>query len=88
MKEKHPPIYYTTRSVVRTVVWGGLALGLLLGVVSHFSDKRPLCDIRIESASPPRWVSTSATPVDVTKCIAPAYMVLNPDGSWRWVDDK
>lgn len=83
--KKHPPIYYTTRSLVRTVVWGGLAFGLLLGIVSHYGDKRPMCDIRIVSASPALWESD--TPVDVTTCVAPQYMVLNQDGSWQWVGE-
>lgn len=83
--KKHPPIYYTTRKAVRTIVWGGLALGLTLGIVSHFGDDTPLCDIRIVSASPPLWESDA--PVDVTKCVAPQYMVLNQDGSWQWVSE-
>lgn len=83
--KKHAPIYYTIRSLVRTTVWGGLALGLLLGLVSHYGDDTPLCDIRIVSASPALWESDA--PVDVTKCVAPQYMVLNQDGSWQWVGE-
>lgn len=83
--KKHPPVYYTVRSLVRRVVWGGLAFGLVLGAVSYFGDDTPLCDIRIVSASPPLWESD--TPVDVRECVAPQYMVLNQDGSWHWVGE-
>ena len=85
MKKKHPPIYYTTRSIVRFAVWGGLFALFLIFVVRIGQDNRPPCDIRIASASPPRWVSD--TPVDVSKCVAPQYMVLHNDGSWSWVDE-
>jgi len=82
----HPPIYYTTRKVVRTVVWGGLGLGLLVGLVKLTSDDRPSCDVTI--ISPQEWRSNGTAPVDVSKCVAPAYMVLHQDGTWDWVTDK
>jgi hypothetical protein len=83
--KKHTPIYYTIRSAVRVTVWGGITFGLLLGLVSHYGDKTPSCPVRIVSASPALWESD--TPIDVRECIAPAYMVLNQDGSWQWVGE-
>ena len=81
MKDRHPPIYYKIRSFVRGAFWGGLALGAFLTIVHMTADKRPPCDITI--VSPRHWVSD--TPVDVSKCVAPDYMVLHQDGTWDWV---
>ena len=77
----HPPIYYKVRSFVRGVFWGGIALGLFLFLVHATADNRPSCDITV--VSPTHWVANS--PVDVTKCVAPDYMVLHQDGTWEWV---
>lgn len=87
MKKTHPPVYYTIRTAVRTLVWGGLAFGLLAGTVSLLADDTPSCDITIVSASPALWAPNSDTPVDVSECVAPAYMILNQDGSWDWVSE-
>lgn len=82
--KKHAPIYYTIRTAVRTVFWGGLALGAFALVVEATDDDRPACDIRI--TAPAKWEATGA-PVNVSECVAPAYMVLNQDGSWHWVGE-
>jgi hypothetical protein len=82
--KKHPPVYYTIRTAVRTLVWGGLALGTLAIAIEATDDDRPTCDIRI--VSPTRWEANSPS-VDVSKCVAPAYMVLNQGGTWEWVTE-
>lgn len=82
--KKHPPIYYTVRTAVRTLFWGGLALGAFVTVVEALDDDRPPCDITI--VSPTRWEANDA-PVNVSECVAPAYVVLNQDGTWDWVDE-
>ena len=82
--KNHPPVYYTIRTVVRTIVWGGLGLVTLGIVVESLDDDRPSCDVTI--VSPTRWEANSPS-VDVSKCVAPAYMILNQGGTWEWVDE-
>lgn len=88
MKANHPPVYYDIRTAVRFAFWSSLAIGLVITLTSHLGDHRPSCDIQVVSASPPMWESRDGAPIDVSKCVAPAYMVLNQDGSWQWVEDK
>lgn len=77
--KKHAPIYYTTRTAVRTLFWGGLALGALLTIGKATNDDTPVCQINIY---PNRWEAKGA-PVNVSECVAPYYwMVLNQDGTW------
>lgn len=82
--KKHTPIYYTIRTAVRTLFWGGLALGAFALVVEATDDDRPLCDVTI--VSPTQWEAKGA-PVDVSSCVAPAYMVLHENGTWNWVEE-
>jgi len=84
MKKTHPPIYYTIRTAVRTLVWGGFALVTFGLLVEATDDDRPSCDIAI--TSPATWEAKGA-PVDVSECVAPANMVLNQDGTWEWVSE-
>jgi hypothetical protein len=84
MKKNHPPVYYTIRTAVRTLVWGGLAMGSFLVAMEATDDDRPSCDITI--TSPATWEAKGA-PVNVSECVAPANMVLSQDGTWEWVSE-
>jgi hypothetical protein len=76
---KHTRTYYTVRTAVRTLFWGGLALGALLVVGEAMDDDTPVCQINIY---PGRWEAKGA-PVNVSECVAPHYwMVLSQDGTW------
>lgn len=81
--KKHPPIYYTIRTTVRTIVWGGLALGTFALTIEALDDDRPSCDITI--TSPTTWEANN-TPIDVTQCVHPANTILNQDGTWDWAE--
>lgn len=84
LMKKHPPIYYTIRTAVRTLVWGGLAVGAFVLAIEATDDDRPACDITI--TAPAKWES-NGSPVNVSECVAPAYMVLSQDGTWKWVGE-
>jgi len=90
---EHSPTYYRIRSVARVLarlVPIAIALWALALALSLTADNRPECPVTI--VSPSRWEWTNKTmnvsPQALTECVAPAYMVLNPDGTWEWVQDK
>jgi len=87
---EHSPTYYRIRSVVRVLarlVPIAIALGALAIALVLTADNRPSCPVTI--VSPSRWEWTDSTmaisPLDLTECVAPAYMVLHPDGTWSWI---
>lgn len=81
-------IYLSVRTVVRFIFWGAL-LVLIGWLISLTVDNRPSCPIRIVSPTQWEWTDTDTplTPQALTECVAPAYVVLHPDGSWNWVEE-
>lgn len=77
----HPPIYYTIRTIVRATFWSLLALGTLYSLTTLLVDNRESCDITIRTGG--TWVANNE-PVNVTKCVAPQYMILHQNGTWEW----
>lgn len=78
------PTYRAVRAVVRLIFWGAL-LALIGWLISLTVDDRPSCPIRIVSPSQWEWTDT---PTDLSECVAPEYMVLHPDFTWEWIQDK
>jgi len=87
---EHSPTYYRIRSVARVLarlVPIAIALWALVLALSLTADNRPSCPVNIISPNRWEWTDTTKplTPQALTECVAPAYMVLHPDGSWEWV---
>lgn len=82
------PTYRFTRGTVRVLFWGALAV-LTGWLFSLALDDRPLCPVRIVSPTQWEWTDTDTplTPQALAECVAPAYMVLHPDGTWDWITE-
>lgn len=81
----HPPIYYTIRTIVRGVFWGTLAFLSLWLIVESTDDDRPYCDVAINFDFTWEWQSE---PTDLSSCRHPELTILNPDGTWDWVQER
>jgi hypothetical protein len=84
------PTYFRIRSVARVLarlVPIAIALWALALALSVTVDNRPSCPVTIVSPTQWEWTdsTTSISPLDLTECVAPAYMSLHPDGTWSWV---
>lgn len=73
--------YYRVRTVVRVVVWGGLASALAIGIGRVTANDRPLCSVRV---TPSGWQATTTEPVNLDECRAPSGVRLLPNGAWEW----
>jgi hypothetical protein len=84
MRNAHPPIYYTVRTFVRVVVWGGLFVALCVFAVwagSALADSPDTCPVRV---TPSGWVATTPDPIDLGGCAHPPGVRLLPGGAWEW----
>lgn len=81
------PAYIAVRTVVRCLFW--VATAVLVGwLISFTMDDRPPCPIRIVSPTEWEWTEEAKlSPIELTECVAPQYMVLHPDFSWDWVKE-
>lgn len=82
IKYVHPPIYYTIRSFVRTIFWGGLATFSIYGAMhltASANDYNP-CPINLHSDftySTSEWYPTM-------ECDMPENVEVDLQGNWWW----
>lgn len=82
MKYTHPPIYYTIRTLVRTVFWGGLATLSIYGLMHWASSANAYnpCPIKLHSNftySTTEWYPTM-------ECDMPENVEVDLQGNWWW----
>ena len=67
-----------------------LAVAIVIGwLIAGTMDNRPSCPVSIVSPNRWEWTGTEPlTPQALAECVAPAYMVLHPDGSWSWTTES
>lgn len=77
---KHPPIYYTVRSVVRWTFWGTLTFFGVVFVGRSVDTAPPRCEVNINAD----FTWSNPRGVDVSKCSQPNNVLLKGDGTWEW----